>query len=101
MYDPSSDLTQDGNGNTYAYNLDGSIASASGAPYTYDAMQQRVEKTGSNPGEFVYFAGHPVTPNPANAASSARMKPCTRSPAFACSWSGSAPWATFCTRCRR
>ena len=42
----------------------------SGAQYTYDAMQQRVQKTGgSNPGEFVYFAGHPVALyNPASGA---------------------------------
>ena len=31
----------------------------------------------------------------------ARIEPCTPSPAFACSWSGSAPWATFCTPCPR
>jgi RHS repeat-associated protein len=39
----------------------GTLAPSGSVQYTYDAMQQRTQKTGgSNPGEFVYFAGHPV-----------------------------------------
>ncbi len=29
-----------------------------------------------------------------------KIRSCTRNPSFACSWCVSAPWATFCTRCR-
>jgi hypothetical protein len=43
-------LTTDGNGNTYTYDANGMIAASSGASYVYDALDQRVAKTGgSNP----------------------------------------------------
>jgi RHS repeat-associated protein len=39
----------------------GSLASTESAQYTYDALEQRVEKTGgSGPGEFIYFNGVPI-----------------------------------------
>ncbi len=60
-YDAAGELTADGNGNSYAYNADGMITASSGAQYVYDALDQRVEKTGgSNPTETVYFGGVPV-----------------------------------------
>ena len=37
------------------------LTTVNGAQYVYDALQQRVEKTGdSNPTEVVYFNGHPI-----------------------------------------
>ena len=40
---------------------EGMLTSVNGAQYTYDALQQRVQKTGgSNPTEVVYFGGKPV-----------------------------------------
>ena len=60
-YDSAGDLTNDGLGNTYSYNIDGTLATTENAQYTYDALEQRVEKTGgSDPAEFVYFDGRPV-----------------------------------------
>ncbi len=59
-YDSAGDLTSDGV-NAYSWNVDGTLASTESAQYTYDALEQRVEKTGgSNPGEFIYFNGMPV-----------------------------------------
>ncbi len=47
--------------NTYAYDSEGMLTSAGGAQYVYDALQQRVQKTGgSDPTEVVYFNGHPM-----------------------------------------
>ena len=52
------DLTADGLGNSYAYNADGMITASGGATYTYDGLNQRVEKAGgSNPSETIYFGG--------------------------------------------
>lgn len=60
-YDSAGDLTNDGLGNAYSYNIDGTLATTESAQYTYDALEQRVEKTGgSDPAEFVYFNGRPV-----------------------------------------
>ncbi|MGC9293500.1 MAG: hypothetical protein ACP5EP_12410, partial [Acidobacteriaceae bacterium] len=69
-YDAAGDLTQDGVGNTYAYDGEGMLTAAGGAQYTYDALQQRVQKTGgSNPEEIIYFNGRPVALyNPASGA---------------------------------
>lgn len=41
----------------HPYNIDGSVASASGTQYVYDAERQRVEAGTS---EFIYFGGQPV-----------------------------------------
>jgi len=48
----------------------GMLVSSNGAQYVYDALQQRIAKTGgSNPGEVIYFNGKPVAlHNPANGA---------------------------------
>jgi RHS repeat-associated protein len=52
------DLFTDGTGNIYTYNADGMITASGGATYTYDGLNQRVEKTGgSNPTETIYFGG--------------------------------------------
>ncbi|MHB1938324.1 MAG: RHS repeat-associated core domain-containing protein [Acidobacteriaceae bacterium] len=59
--DVAGELTADGLGNTYTYNADGMITASSGAQYVYDALDQRVEKTGgSNPSETIYFGGSPI-----------------------------------------
>ena len=60
-YDAAGELLTDGLGNTYQYNADGMITASNGAQYVYDALDQRVEKTGgSNPGETIYFNGAPI-----------------------------------------
>lgn len=47
-------------------NLDNSssgvmLTSGNGVQYSYDALQQRVEKSGGNfPGETIFFNGHPL-----------------------------------------
>ncbi|MGC9293443.1 MAG: hypothetical protein ACP5EP_12115, partial [Acidobacteriaceae bacterium] len=47
--------------NNYTYDGEGMLTAAGSAQYTYDALQQRVEKTGgSNPEEMIYFNGRPV-----------------------------------------
>ena len=59
-YDAAGDLLND-TMNTYTYDNEGMLTSSGGAQYVYDALQQRVEKTGgSNPGEVVYFSGKPL-----------------------------------------
>jgi hypothetical protein len=46
--------------NNYTYDGKGMLTSAGGAQYTYDALQQRVEKTGgSNSEGMIYFNGRP------------------------------------------
>ncbi|MGO8720582.1 MAG: RHS repeat-associated core domain-containing protein [Acidobacteriaceae bacterium] len=60
-YDAAGDLTHDALNNTYAYNGEGMMTASDGAQYVYDALDQRVEKTGgSNPTEVIYFNGQPV-----------------------------------------
>jgi len=51
-------------------NGEGNLISTNSAQYVYDALQQRVEKTGgSNPGAIIYFAGHPIAlHNPSSGA---------------------------------
>ena len=55
-FDSVGDLLSDGL-HTYTYNIDGSVASASGTQYVYDAERQRVQAGTS---EFIYFQGKPV-----------------------------------------
>ncbi len=60
-YDAAGNLVQDGLGNRYTYDAEGMMTSANSVNYIYDALQQRVQKTGgSNATEIVYFRGHPV-----------------------------------------
>ena len=60
-YDSSGDLTRDGLGNNSTYDAEGKLTSAGGAQYVYDALQQRVEKSGgSYPQEAIYFMGEPI-----------------------------------------
>lgn len=60
-YDAAGDLTSDGLGNNYTYNAEGMLTATNSAQYVYDALQQRVEKTGgSNPTEVIYYNGHPI-----------------------------------------
>jgi RHS repeat-associated protein len=69
-YDAAGELTADGNGNTYTYDADGMITASSGATFTYDALDQRVAKTGgSNPTETIYFSGQAIAlHNPSSGA---------------------------------
>ena len=69
-YDAAGDLTADGNGNSCTYNADEMITASSGASYVYDALNQRVAKTGgSNAGETIYFNGVPIAlHNPSSGA---------------------------------
>lgn len=47
--------------NNYTYDGEGMLTAAGSAQYTYDALQQQVEKTGgSNPEGMIYFNGWPV-----------------------------------------
>ena len=57
---PANPLTNK-SGNTYTYDADGMITASSGAQYVYDALEQRIAKTGgSNPAETIYFSGQAV-----------------------------------------
>lgn len=45
--------------NTYTYNAEGMLSSTNSAQYTYEALDQRVEKTGgSNPTEMNTWGSH-------------------------------------------
>ena len=47
--------------NTYTYDGEGMLTSTNSAQYTYDALDQRVEKTGgSYPTETIYFGGRAI-----------------------------------------
>lgn len=60
-YDAAGDLTGDGLGNTYAYNVDGMLIASNGVQYLYDGLNQRVDKVGgTKPGDTIYFGGRPI-----------------------------------------
>lgn len=60
-YDGAGDITSDYLGNNYTYDIQGMLTSSNGAQYVYDALQQRVEKTGGSfPEETIYFDGRPI-----------------------------------------
>ena len=59
-YNAAGDLLSDGL-DTYTYDDEGMLTSTGGTQYIYDALQQRVEKSGgSNPEEVIYFNGQPM-----------------------------------------
>ncbi len=57
LYDSAGNQTQDGLGNTYQYRADGLMTGSNGVTYTYDALGQRVRKSGSASNEYIYFGG--------------------------------------------
>ncbi len=60
-YDAAGDLTADGLGNTYTYNVNGMLTASGGVQYLYDALNQRVDKVGgTNRGDTIYFDGRPI-----------------------------------------
>jgi len=60
-YDAAGDLTGDGLGNTYAYNVNGMLIASNGVQYLYDGLNQRVDKVGgTKPGDTIYFGGRPI-----------------------------------------
>lgn len=57
-YDSAGNLTSDGNGNSYTYRADGHQSASNSVSYGYDALDQRVVKSGSSTLEYFYFGGN-------------------------------------------
>ena len=59
-YDASGNLLSDGISGTYTYDANSMVTTGNGVTYVYDAMGNRVGKTGANAADTIYFGGRPI-----------------------------------------